>query len=110
MAAAKKYSWKDLVRALGRRKTGAMFVLGFAAGLPYVLITGTLNAVAIRLKDANGNNVTSLFGRTSPSLSFAPILIIRSRRLVVTVRRILNEFENFVITVVLAQPSRERLR
>ncbi len=44
MAAAKKYSWKDLVRALGQRKTGAMFVLGFAAGLPYVLITGTLNA------------------------------------------------------------------
>lgn len=44
MAAAKKYSWKDLIKALGRRKTGAMFVLGFAAGLPYVLITGTLNA------------------------------------------------------------------
>ncbi|MEO1135607.1 MAG: hypothetical protein AAFW68_03215 [Pseudomonadota bacterium] len=40
----KKYSWGDLFRALGRRKTGAMFVLGFAAGLPYVLITGTLNA------------------------------------------------------------------
>lgn len=40
----KKYSWRDLFRALGRRKTGAMFVLGFAAGLPYVLITGTLNA------------------------------------------------------------------
>ena len=44
MADSKKYSWKDLFRALGRRKTGAMFVLGFAAGLPYVLITGTLNA------------------------------------------------------------------
>ncbi len=40
----KKYSWGDLARALGRRKTAAMFVLGFAAGLPYVLITGTLNA------------------------------------------------------------------
>lgn len=46
MAAApvKKYGWRDLLRALGRRKSGAMFVLGFAAGLPYVLITGTLNA------------------------------------------------------------------
>ncbi len=42
--ADKKYSWSDLFRALGRRRTGAMFVLGFAAGLPYVLITGTLNA------------------------------------------------------------------
>ncbi len=42
--ADKKYSWGDLFRALGRRKTAAMFVLGFAAGLPYVLITGTLNA------------------------------------------------------------------
>ena len=44
MAASEKYSWKDLIRALGRRKTGAMYILGFAAGLPYVLITGTLNA------------------------------------------------------------------
>lgn len=44
MSEAKKYTWGDLFRALGRRKTGAMFVLGFAAGLPYVLITGTLNA------------------------------------------------------------------
>jgi MFS transporter, PAT family, beta-lactamase induction signal transducer AmpG len=44
MSASKKYAWGDLFRALGKRKTGAMFVLGFAAGLPYVLITGTLNA------------------------------------------------------------------
>ena len=43
-APKKKYNWGDLFRALGKRKTGAMFVLGFAAGLPYVLITGTLNA------------------------------------------------------------------
>ena len=41
---AKKTTWRDILRALGRRKTLAMFVLGFAAGLPYVLITGTLNA------------------------------------------------------------------
>ena len=44
MAASKNYSWRELLTALGQRKTGAMFVLGFAAGLPYVLITGTLNA------------------------------------------------------------------
>lgn len=42
--ADKKYSWGDLFRAIRKRKTGAMFLLGFAAGLPYVLITGTLNA------------------------------------------------------------------
>ena len=41
---ATKPSWRDILRALKRRKTLAMLVLGFAAGLPYVLITGTLNA------------------------------------------------------------------
>jgi PAT family beta-lactamase induction signal transducer AmpG len=40
----KKPTWRDVARALRRRKTLAMFILGFAAGLPYVLITGTLNA------------------------------------------------------------------
>jgi PAT family beta-lactamase induction signal transducer AmpG len=44
MAAATKLTWRALFAALGRRKSGAMFVLGFAAGLPYVLITGTLTA------------------------------------------------------------------
>ncbi|MHA7871222.1 MAG: MFS transporter, partial [Hyphococcus sp.] len=44
MATSKSYNWRELMAALGRRRTGAMFVLGFAAGLPYVLITGTLNA------------------------------------------------------------------
>lgn len=39
-----KPTWREVFRALGRRKTLAMFILGFAAGLPYVLITGTLNA------------------------------------------------------------------
>ena len=39
-----KSSWREVFLALGRRKTLAMFILGFAAGLPYVLITGTLNA------------------------------------------------------------------
>jgi PAT family beta-lactamase induction signal transducer AmpG len=43
-AAPKKLSMRDLFSALGRRKTGAMFALGFAAGLPYALITGTLTA------------------------------------------------------------------
>ncbi len=41
---ASKTTWRDILRALRRRKTLAMLVLGFAAGLPYVLITGTLNA------------------------------------------------------------------
>ena len=44
MSIDNKYSWGDLFHALRKQKTGAMFVLGFAAGLPYVLITGTLNA------------------------------------------------------------------
>ncbi len=39
-----KPTWRDILRSLGRRKTLAMFILGFAAGLPYILITGTLNA------------------------------------------------------------------
>src|SRR4028118_669266 len=30
--------------ALGHRKTGIMLVFGFAAGLPYTLLIGTLNA------------------------------------------------------------------
>ncbi len=37
-------TWRDIARALRRRKTLAMLILGFAAGLPYILITGTLNA------------------------------------------------------------------
>lgn len=43
-AATAKPTWNAIVAALGRRKSAAMFVLGFAAGLPYVLITGTMNA------------------------------------------------------------------
>jgi len=39
-----KPTWSEILRSLGRRKTFAMFILGFAAGLPYILITGTLNA------------------------------------------------------------------
>lgn len=44
MSIAKKYTWRDLLAALKERNSLAMYVLGFAAGLPYVLITGTLNA------------------------------------------------------------------
>jgi PAT family beta-lactamase induction signal transducer AmpG len=43
-APSAKPTWRDIMRSLRRRKTLAMFVLGFAAGLPYILITGTLNA------------------------------------------------------------------
>lgn len=39
-----KPSLFESLKALKKRKTLAMFVLGFAAGLPYVLITGTLLA------------------------------------------------------------------
>lgn len=39
-----KITFREIISALRHRKSGAMFVLGMAAGLPYVLITGTLNA------------------------------------------------------------------
>lgn len=39
-----KPTFEEILNALMRRKTLAMFILGFAAGLPYILITGTLNA------------------------------------------------------------------
>ncbi len=39
-----KVTWREIFSALKHRKSGAMFILGMAAGLPYVLITGTLNA------------------------------------------------------------------
>lgn len=39
-----RYSWREMLAALRHRKSAAMFVLGFASGLPYVLITGTLYA------------------------------------------------------------------
>ncbi len=43
-AGPERLTWREIARALRRRKTLAMFILGFAAGLPYILITGTLNA------------------------------------------------------------------
>lgn len=39
-----KITFREILSALRHRKSAAMFVLGMAAGLPYVLITGTLNA------------------------------------------------------------------
>ncbi len=44
MTASNKYTWRNLAGALKERNALAMYILGFAAGLPYVLITGTLNA------------------------------------------------------------------
>jgi len=43
-AEQRRQTWREIARALTRRKALAMFILGFAAGLPYILITGTLNA------------------------------------------------------------------
>lgn len=40
----KKPGWRRLVRSLGHRKTGFMLLFGFAAGLPYALLLGTLYA------------------------------------------------------------------
>ena len=40
----KSKGWGLLKVALRNRKTGIMLVFGFAAGLPYTLLIGTLNA------------------------------------------------------------------
>jgi len=40
----KKPGWRRIVSALGNRKTGYMAIFGFAAGLPYALLLGTLYA------------------------------------------------------------------
>jgi PAT family beta-lactamase induction signal transducer AmpG len=42
--------WALVRTALGSRKTAAMLVLGFASGLPFVLLIGTLNAWLGELK------------------------------------------------------------
>ncbi len=47
MAAAemkRKPGWRAVLAALGQRKTGYMALFGFAAGLPYALLLGTLYA------------------------------------------------------------------
>lgn len=43
-ATTKKPGWKTLARAMGNRKTIFMVLFGFAAGLPYALLLGTLYA------------------------------------------------------------------
>lgn len=40
----KRSRWKSLMFAIGNRKTGFMALFGFAAGLPYALLLGTLYA------------------------------------------------------------------
>ena len=40
----KKPGWRRIILALGNRKTGYMAIFGFAAGLPYALLLGTLYA------------------------------------------------------------------
>ncbi|WP_126172711.1 AmpG family muropeptide MFS transporter [Altericroceibacterium xinjiangense] len=42
--APQKPGWRGLLRALGQRKTGFMLIFGFASGLPYSLLLGTLYA------------------------------------------------------------------
>jgi MFS transporter, PAT family, beta-lactamase induction signal transducer AmpG len=39
-----KPGWRRIIVALGNRKTGFMAIFGFAAGLPYALLLGTLYA------------------------------------------------------------------
>jgi MFS transporter, PAT family, beta-lactamase induction signal transducer AmpG len=39
-----QFGYREIVKALGMRVTGSMFVYGFASGLPYALAIGTLNA------------------------------------------------------------------
>ena len=46
----KPKGWGLLKAAMGNRKTAAMLVLGFASGLPFVLLIGTLNAWLGELK------------------------------------------------------------
>jgi len=41
---AEKPGWRKVLTALGQRKTGYMLVFGFASGLPYALLLGTLYA------------------------------------------------------------------
>ncbi len=43
-ASAGKPGWRKVLSSLGHRKTGYMLLFGFAAGLPYALLLGTLYA------------------------------------------------------------------
>ena len=58
-----KPGWRAVIRALGQRKTGYMLLFGFAAGLPYALLLGTLYAWLSDAKvDLETMGVFSLIG------------------------------------------------
>ena len=58
-----KPGWRVVIRALGQRKTGYMLLFGFAAGLPYALLLGTLYAWLSDAKvDLETMGVFSLIG------------------------------------------------
>lgn len=59
----KKPGWRRILVALGNRKTGYMAIFGFAAGLPYALLLGTLYAWLSDAKvDLETMGVFSLIG------------------------------------------------
>ncbi len=59
----KKPGWRRILTALGNRKTGYMAIFGFAAGLPYALLLGTLYAWLSDAKvDLETMGVFSLIG------------------------------------------------
>ncbi|MDG2002188.1 MAG: MFS transporter [Novosphingobium sp.] len=61
--APKKPGWRRIIAALGNRKTGYMAIFGFAAGLPYALLLGTLYAWLSDAKvDLETMGVFSLIG------------------------------------------------
>ena len=60
---ARKPGWKAVARALGQRKTGFMALFGFASGLPYALLLGTLYAWLTKAEvDLETMGVFSLIG------------------------------------------------
>ena len=62
-AMPKKPGWRRILAALGNRKTGYMAIFGFAAGLPYALLLGTLYAWLSDAKvDLETMGVFSLIG------------------------------------------------
>ncbi|MET0179702.1 MAG: MFS transporter, partial [Novosphingobium sp.] len=63
VAQPKKPGWRRLIAALGHRKTGFMLLFGFASGLPYSLLLGTLYAwLTAEQVDLETMGVFSLIG------------------------------------------------
>ncbi|MFN2100394.1 AmpG family muropeptide MFS transporter [Altererythrobacter sp. MF3-039] len=59
----KQSAWRTLLLALSNRKTGFMLIFGFAAGLPYALLLGTLYAWLTQAEvDLETMGVFSLIG------------------------------------------------